>query len=387
MPSLIIRNATLLLPGAVQPNGALRVEGQAIAWIGPSEALPAAPEADVLDARGQTLSPGLIDLQLNGAFGRDFTVEPPALWPVAEQLPRYGVTAFLPTIITAPIGTIEAAQSALAQHPADGAVQAQPLGLHLEGPFLSHVRRGAHPPEHLRAPDPALAEGWSPEAGVRLVTLAPELPGALALIEALAARGVVVSLGHTNATYAQAQAAFAAGARYGTHLFNAMAPFGHREPGVIGALLDAAPITAGLIADGVHVHPSAVRLAWRAKGPDGLNLVSDAMAGLGLGAGRYQLGEREVIVAGDSARLADGTLDGSVLSLDEAVRNLMRFTGCAFEEAVVAASAVPAAVLGLSARYGRLAEGARADLVLWTAERQVAATWVGGRLAYQREGG
>ncbi|MCC7361469.1 MAG: N-acetylglucosamine-6-phosphate deacetylase [Anaerolineales bacterium] len=384
MRPLLIRNATLLLPGARQSSGALRAEGDTITWIGPTEAAPADPTAVVFDAGGQLLSPGLIDLQLNGAFGRDFTAEPAAVWPVAAQLPRFGVTAFLPTIITAPPGAMEAAQAALAQPPDKDTIRAQPLGLHLEGPFLNPARRGAHPPEHLRAPDPTPAAAWSPATGVRLVTLAPELPGALPLIETLAARGVVVSLGHTDAAYAQAQAGLAAGARYGTHLFNAMAPFSHREPGVIGALLEAAPVAVGLIADGVHVHPSAVRLAWRAKGPDHLCLVSDAMAGLGLGAGRYQLGGREVLVDGNAARLADGTLAGSLLSLDEAVRRLQRFTGCDFADAVAAASAVPAAVLGLPERYGRLAEGARADLVLWTAERQVAATWVGGRLACQR---
>ncbi len=387
MSVLIIRNATLALPGGTRPAGALRLEGDTVTWLGPVAELPAESDAQVIDAAGLLLSPGLIDLQLNGAFGHDFTADPATLWDVAAQLPRYGVTAFLPTIITAPLGAIAAAQAAWAAGPRAGdAPAARPLGLHLEGPFLNPGRRGAHPPEHLRLPDAALAADWSPENGVRLVTLAPELPGALALTESLVKRGVIVSMGHSHATYAQARAGLAAGISYGTHLFNAMAPFQHREPGLAGALLADANVVAGLIVDGVHVHLGAVLAAWRAKGPGGVNLVSDAMAGLGLGDGTYQLGERAVTVKQGAARLSDGTLAGSVLSLDQAVRNLAALTGCGPLAALAAATAVPANVLGLSPRYGHLAPGAAADLVLLTPALEVAATWVGGRLAYHTEG-
>jgi N-acetylglucosamine-6-phosphate deacetylase len=386
MPPLIIRNATLVLPDGLLPGGAVRIEAQALTWVGAAAELPHEPGAAELDAAGYYLAPGLIDLQLNGAFGLDFTAQPAALWTVAAELPRYGVTAFLPTIITAPAGAIPAAQATLAHGPANGSAPgARPLGLHLEGPFLNPLRRGAHPPEHLRPPDLATSADWSPATGVRLVTLAPELPGALALTRRLVEQGVLVSMGHSDATYAQAQAGLAAGITYGTHLFNAMAPFNHREPGLAGALLADTEAVVGLIVDEVHVHPGAVTLAWRAKGPSGVCLVTDAMAGLGLGAGRYQLGEREVRVENGAARLADGTLAGSVLSLDQAVRNLAALTGCGVTAAVAAATSVPAAVLGLSDRYGRLIPGAAADLVLLTADLQVAATWVGGRLAYASE--
>ncbi len=386
MPAFIIRNATLVLPEGLVPNGAVRVAGEALTWIGGASELESESGATEVDAAGLYLAPGLIDLQLNGAFGLDFTVDPAALWRVALELPRYGVTAFLPTIITAPPGAIPAAQAALAAGPATGrASGARPLGLHLEGPFLNPLRRGAHPLEHLRRPNLGEARDWSPATGVRLVTLAPELPGALPLIETLAARGVVVALGHSDATYAEALAGLAAGGTYGTHLFNAMSPFNHRAPGVAGALLADARAVVGLIVDEVHVHPAAVAVAWHAKGPGRVCLVSDAMAGLGLGDGGYQLGERTVHVAHGTARLADGTLAGSLLSLDQAVRNLAAITGCGPHAALGAASAVPAAVLGLSEQYGRLAAGAAADLVLLTPDLQVAATWVGGRLAYQSE--
>ncbi len=385
MPPLIIRNATLVLADRLLPDGAVFAEGGTITWIGQAAELPLTPDAEIIDAGGGYVSAGLIDLQLNGAFGHDFTIDPNTISTVAAQLPRYGVTAFLPTIITAPRGTIPAAQTTLGAASPPSTLAARPLGLHLEGPFLNPVRRGAHPPEHLRAPDLDEAADWSPATGVRLVTLAPELPGALDLIAALTRRGVVVSLGHTDATFAQAQAGLAAGAAYGTHLFNAMAPLNHREPGIGGALLACAAPVVGLIADGVHVHPGAVALAWRAKGPGGINLVSDAMAGLGLGDGQYRLGERDVTVQGSAARLADGTLAGSVLSLDQAVRNIIQMTGCSIVEAIGAATLVPAAVLGEQNRYGTLHPGAAADLVSWSPELQVTATWIGGQLAYSAE--
>lgn len=384
MPPFTIFNAVLVLPDRELPGGAARFEGGTLTHVGPLAELALGEAA--LDAGGLYLAPGLIDLQLNGAFGFDFTADPAAIWTVAAKMPRYGVTAFLPAIITAPRAAIPAALAALAAGPPPGAaLGARPLGLHLEGPFLNPGRRGAHPPRHLRLPDPAAARDWTPARGVRLVTLAPELPGARPLIEGLVASGVVVAAGHSAATFAEAQASLAAGVTYGTHLFNAMAPLDHREPGVAGALLADAHAVVGLIVDGAHVHPGMVYLAWRAKGPRQFSLVTDAMAGLGLGDGRYRLGERDVTVAAGTARLADGTLAGSVLSLDQALRNLRTITGCAVPEALAAAAEVPARVLGLSDRYGRLAPGAAADLVLLTPGLEVVATWVGGRLVYQSE--
>jgi N-acetylglucosamine-6-phosphate deacetylase len=203
------------------------------------------------------------------------------------------------------------------------------------------------------------------------------------VVELLASRGVLVSSGHSMATYAEAQAAFAAGARYGTHLFNAMPPLEHREPGLPGALLTTAAQTAGLIADGVHIHPAIVALAWGMKGSQRLNVVTDAMAALGMPPGRYLLGDQEVIVTELEARLPSGTLAGSVLSMDAALRNVLQFTGCSLPEALATITTTPADLLGLSAERGRIVPGAFADFVLLTPDLHVAATLVEGNIVYR----
>ena len=356
-------------------------EGHILAF-GPAGAGPCPPAAEQLNADGLWLSPGFIDLQINGAFGLDFTAAPDTLWEVGSRLPRHGVTAFLPTIITAPLTTIAAAQRVWQAGPPPGYVGAVPLGLHLEGPFLNPAKRGAHDAALMRRPALPDITNWTPAQGVRLVTLAPELPGAIAVIRALHQRGVLVSAGHSLADYDQAQAGLQAGVRYGTHLFNAMPALDHRAPGLAGALLTDSQAVVGLIPDGIHLHPALVQLIWRAKGPAQVSLVSDAMAALGCPPGRYPLGQFEVIVDETSARLSDGRLAGSILSLDQAVRNLIAFTGCPLTEAIATVTAVPARALGLTA-HGVLAVGARADLVLLTADWHVAATIVGGRLAWQ----
>lgn len=359
-------------------NSAVLIRGGQIESVAPVAYLPPPPEAEILEATGLILVPGFIDLQLNGGFGRDFTHEPAAIWEVAAKLPRYGVTAFLPTIITAPARQVQAAQAIMDAGPPAGFQGALPLGLHLEGPFLSREKKGAHNPAYLRPPSLAATADWSPDRGVRLVTLAPERPGAPAVITALAERAVVVSAGHSMADYAAAQAGIEAGIRYGTHLFNAMPALDHRQPGLVGALLDDERVTLGLIADGVHVAPALVRLLWRAGGGR-LNLVTDAMAALGMADGRYLLGDQAVTVAGGQARLADGTLAGSVLSLDAALRNLIAFTGCSLADALPAVTSRPAALLGLGDRKGQIAPGFDADLVLLTAGLEPKVTVVGGR--------
>ncbi len=264
----------------------------------------------------------------------------------------------------------------------DGPPAAVALGVHLEGPMLAATRRGAHPLDLLREPEPGLIDGWSRDAGVMLVTIAPELPGALELITALTDRGVVVSLGHTDCTAEQFVAGVGAGARYVTHLFNGMRPFGHRDPGPIGATLADEAVVAGLICDGIHVDPVAVRMAWRALGPDRLNLVTDAVAVLGAEPGASRLGSVDVTVDGGGVRTAGGVLAGSDLSLDRAVRNLVSFAGCTVPDAVRTVTATPARLLGLTDR-GALCPGARGDVTVLGAELDVVATVVGGELAWR----
>ena len=350
--------------------------------------VPSQAAGSRLDAAGLLVVPGFVDLQCNGAVGVDITTEPEDLWAVAAALPRWGVTAWLPTVVTAPAAIRARALAALRSGPPRGPAGerpvAAPLGLHLEGPFLALERRGAHPAEHLQLPDRALVagEGWSRRDGVALVTLAPELPRALDVVGDLVGAGVVVSAGHSSASAEQATAAIDAGVTAVTHLFNAMGPLHHRDPGLAGVALTDERVRVGAIADGVHLHPAAVALAARALG-ERLCLVTDAMAALGMPAGRVPLGVLEAFATDNGVRLADGTLAGSDLSLDRAVRNLMAFAGVSLSAAVSAVTASPAALLGLDDR-GVIAPGAVGDLALLDPAGEVVATVIGGRVAFDR---
>jgi N-acetylglucosamine-6-phosphate deacetylase len=261
---------------------------------------------------------------------------------------------------------------------------ARSLGVHVEGPFLSTLRSGAHPRRHLRPPSLDEVGTWGP--GVAMVTLAPELPGALAVVERLSSVGVTVCAGHTEVDPWGMAAAVAAGVTGVTHLFNAMGPMSARRPGAAGATLADPALLAGVIVDGIHVDPVMVRLAWRLLGPSRFVLVSDAMAALGLPPGAFAIGETEVTVDDAGvARTADGVLAGSVLRFDAGVRNLIAFAGCSLAEASLSASATPAR-LAQRSDVGRLAPGCPADIVVLDEERRVAVTIVGGRVAFDRDG-
>lgn len=385
---LCIRRATLLTPETQIDDGVLLIKDGRILAVGDATSVAAPEGAEVIDAGGLIVAPGFIDLQLNGAFGNDFTQTPDTIWQVAAGLPHWGVTSFLPTIITSPLQQVAQAQGTLDGGPPSDWQGSIPLGLHCEGPFLNPQKKGAHNPAHLRLPAVSDVAAWTPENHVRLVTLAPELPGALEVVRALVARGIVVSAGHSMATYHEAKAGFAAGIRYGTHLFNAMPPLEHREPGLPGALLSDATLTVGIIPDGIHVHPSIVALAWAAKGPHGLTVVTDAMAALGMASGRYKIADQEVIVTAHSqgvheARLASGTLAGSVLAMDEALRRLIMYTGCSLDDALATITSTPADLLGIGHERGRLRAGAWADLVFLTPTIEVVRTIIAGVTCYQ----
>jgi N-acetylglucosamine-6-phosphate deacetylase len=289
----------------------------------------------------------VIDLQVNGAGGIDLTTEPERLWEVGEILPRFGVSAYLPTLVSPSWSVVDRARGAFLEGPPPGYAGARVLGWHVEGPFLARSRAGAHDPASLLAPDVDAVRGWSPATGVRVVTLAPELPGALDVVRTLVGSGVVVSAGHSAATAEEARAGFDAGIRMVTHLFNAMAPLDHREPGLPGAALLDERVTIGLIPDGLHVAPEMVALVRRLAGPDRLAIVSDAIEALGMPPGRHRLAGREVIVDESSARLENGVLAGCIIGLEEGVRNLATFAGIPIDEARLAATAVPARLLGL----------------------------------------
>ena len=330
--------------------------------------------------------------QLNGAFGADFCVPTPQLASqlalVARKLVQYGVTAFLPTVITSALKSYRAILPELVPTAASPHSGAAVLGVHLEGPFISPEKPGCHPVEHIRVADgpDALRRACGHTAHVKLVTLAPEQPGATALIRELVAQGITVSVGHSTATTAQMEAAQAAGARMVTHLFNAMPPFHPREPGIIGLLGSTATPAPffGLIADGVHVHPASVKLAHAVR-PRTLVLVSDAIVAMGLPPGRYEFGDVgavEVWSDGRVLRAGTETLAGAVVPLDECMRRFRRFSGCSAVEAIEAATLHPAQALGIDTRKGTLEVGADADLVLLDDELNVLCCFLQGRQAW-----
>jgi N-acetylglucosamine-6-phosphate deacetylase len=298
---------------------------------------------------------------------------------VGENLTHFGVTSFLPTIISSKPGIIRHAQAVVNQGPPPGYCGAGVIGLHLEGPYLNPEKCGAHDPANLSLPEAGEYEQWSRSSHVRLVTLAPELPGSLPAVRTLIRNGVVVGVGHSLADLSQAQAGFDAGIRYGTHLFNAMPAFNHHQPGLVGAILRDNRVTVGLIVDGIHIHPSMVQFAWQNLGPGRTNLVTDAVAALGMPSGQYHLGSRTVYTDGSSIKLSDGRLAGSLLSLDQALRNLISFTGCSLPEALSTVTQVPAGLLHLDPWLGRLAIGSKADLVLLTGDAHIARVWVHGK--------
>lgn len=358
-----------------------------------------------LDATGCTVLPGFIDLHIHGMAGHDvMDASPMALAAMARALPAYGVSAFLPTTMTAPhAATLAAVRNVAAwiEPTAARAADAGPesatgptagariLGVHLEGPYISPDFPGAQLTGAIRRPDLGELRAYLDAGPVRLLTLAPELPGAAELVAEANARGVQVALGHSGAGYEEAIQAFDQGVTQITHTYNGMAGFHHRTPGALGAGLTDDRVYAQLIADNVHVHPAAIQVLARCKGPEKTLLISDAIAAAGMEPGSYTLGGvlggQAVTVFNGECRLHSGALAGSVLTLDAALRNFMAATRLPLGEAWVSTSLIPARALGLDDRYGVIAPDFAADLVVLDADCRVVATLVGGQVAYLRD--
>ncbi|HZV50684.1 MAG TPA: N-acetylglucosamine-6-phosphate deacetylase [Candidatus Dormibacteraeota bacterium] len=326
------------------------------------------------------LTPGFIDLQVNGFAGHDVAQGAEAVAEISRHLPRTGVTAFLPTLITAPLDEMIAACEAARRAPTRGA---RVLGVHLEGPFLNPARAGAHDPSLMLIPSRTAVRRVA-AARPRLVTLAPELPGAGEAIRELTGHGALVAAGHSAASYEEGKAGIAAGVRFATHLFNAMTAWQHREPGLVGAVLTDPVVTAGLIADGVHVHPAGLEIAIRLRGPERIALTTDAIALAGAPAGCQVLNGREVRSDGRAARLRDGTLAGGIETMDRLVRLVAGLPGVGLRRAVEMATLSPARALG-EVDLGRIATGLPADLALLGPDLQIELTLVGGEVVFRKE--
>ena len=385
MTRLLIHNAQLLTPLGPWPIGWLLVDGPRIHSLGPGRPPTYADGdgVDSIDARGLTLAPGFIDLHVHGAVGHEvMDANADGLRAMARFYARHGVTAFLPTTWTA---TGEAILNALqvvrdCLGPVEGG--ATILGAHIEGPYLNASKCGAQDPALIRQAKPDDALPILDTGLVRLLALAPEIAENGWLIDACVQRGITVSAAHTAATYADMVAAVARGLRQTTHTFNAMTPLGHREPGVVGAALALPELMCELIADGIHVHPAAMRVLVQAKGVDRVILISDAIRGAGLPDGEYPIDTRVVHVRDGAVRLPDGTLAGSTLTMDRALGNLLAATGLPLSVAWPMSSLNAARAIGMSARKGSLEAGKDADLVLLEPDATVRLTVAEGKIVF-----
>lgn len=378
----------LFTPLETIDDAVLRFEDNVITAVGTRAEVWISPNAEVIDFGDAVLAPGLIDIHTHGGAGHDVMEgSPESLAAIERLMTGHGVTSYCPTTVTAPVDATLRSLDALGQavqHATssigDG-TRAKPLGVHFEGPFLSHAKRGVHPPALLQPPSRDLFERmWQAADGrVSVMTIAPEIEGAIDLIGEASRRGVCVSLGHSNADLQQTRAAIKAGAGHATHTFNAMRPLDHRDPGVLGAVLTDRTVTADIIVDGIHVDPVMVDLFLRAKGLESAVLITDAISATGMPDGTYTLGGLEVQVH-DGRCEFDGRLAGSVLTLDHAVRNMMKFANTSLQNAIRMASLNPATVLGIANRKGTLSVGADADIAVFTPAGEVVRTIVAGIL-------
>jgi N-acetylglucosamine-6-phosphate deacetylase len=390
MRTTAIHAGRILTPDEEISDGVIVVEGSRIIGLGHRDEVRVPADAIDYIAAGMTVVPGFVDVHIHGAGGHDvMEASAQALDRITSTVARHGTTSIVATTVTASIEDTCRSLAGIARYirnhePAEessdeGLLAAEILGIHLEGPFISKARRGVHPPDAIAKPSVETLRKFleASDGLVKIVTIAPELPGAMELIEAAVAARIVVALGHTDADYDQARAAIHAGARHAVHMYNAMRPFTHRDPGLIGAILTNPEVTAEIIADLVHVAGPAIQVLFGAKGFDTVLLASDGIAATGMTDGKYRLGNFEVTVKEGVARNAEGKLAGSTLTLDRALRNVVAL-GVPLKEAVRMATVLPARRLGIAGKKGIIAEGADADLVALTPDLRVAGVMTRG---------
>lgn len=382
MPTTAFIADTIYTPDAIA-NGVVLVEDDRILKAGPREGIELPAGAREVRLKGQSVAPGYIDIHSHGAGGADVTTgTTESLDIVRRTLARFGTTSFYPTTGTAKTEDIRRAVEFLAdavEQSSTPTAMSHPLGIHMEGPYLNPKRRGVHPIDLLV--DPTLdAYRYFAEAAkgkLRIMTIAPELTHAPEIIEEMIRNGVQPSMGHTDATFDEADRAVKLGVRQATHMFNAMRPFGHRDPGVIGKVLTDSSVKAELIADGVHVDPKAIELLYQSKGAEGIILISDGISAVGMPDGEYEVVGLQIQVK-DGACTYDGHLAGSIVTLDRAVRNMIQFVGASPAEAIRMATLNTAELMGVSDRKGQLKEGADADLVILDADLNVQQVYTRG---------
>jgi N-acetylglucosamine-6-phosphate deacetylase len=387
MNRLAILARKVITPEAIIPEGVVLVEDTKIIEVGNRKQVKfEESEFQTLHCEQQILVPGFIDVHIHGGGGRDVmegTRE--AVEVISAVLAKHGTTSFLATTVTAsPIATIRAVES-LGKLMAEGTPGAKILGVHLEGPFISEKKRGVHPLEHIRKPSIRIFDELLKISGnhIKLITLAPEVEGGLELVQNARSKGVLVSIGHSNATFQEAMLAINAGASHATHTYNAMREFNHRDPGILGAVLTDTRVWAEVIADGAHVDPAAANILLKCKGVRNILLITDAISAADMPDGQYQLGSFVVKVSQGICRSPEGQLAGSTLTQDRALRNMIRWSGLSLEEAIYMTTQNPARAIGVAGQKGTVQAGYDADLVLLNEDLSVHQTICEGRTAYQ----
>jgi N-acetylglucosamine-6-phosphate deacetylase len=387
--NLALTGGTVVTPDRLIEDGLVLAADGLITYVGPAHESEPLTDSTIIEARGKLVLPGLIDTHVHGSHGDDVMLGgAEGIRRISRALLRYGTTSYLPSTISARHDDLLRAIEACVEAEENSEPAAEIVGMHVEGPFINPGKKGAQPRSGIRDPDTAQCLEYlraAPER-IKIMTLAPELPGGIELVRLLDQHGVIASLGHSEADYETALAAIEAGASHATHLYNAMPALHHRKPNLTTACLNEPGIRAEIILDGIHVAPEMARLALKAKGRDGLILVTDAMAAVGCADGNYRLGDSDVRVEGERCTLLDGvTIASSMLTMNRAIGKAIAFMGTSLVDAAYMASLLPATLCGVAHRKGSLEKGKDADIAVLNEDFSVFVTIRGGEVAYRKD--